>query len=100
MVFFKITNVEYNVLADIPSDGFEESIFGEWGCWVDPAVTRIVQTGVEQSRVPPLIECLSISWHSLLPNRELHLHFLLRLATPYNCCVNKASKPNIRSFNG
>ena len=51
-VFFKITNVEYDVLADGPPDEFYGSMLGEWGCWVDPSVTRILQTGLEQSRVP------------------------------------------------
>lgn len=51
-VFFKITNVEYDVIPDAPSDEFYGSMLGEWGCWVDPSVTRILQTGLEQSRVP------------------------------------------------
>lgn len=51
-VYFKITNVEYDVLSNATVDEFYGSSLGEWGCWVDHSQTRIVQTGVEQSRVP------------------------------------------------
>ena len=53
-VYFKITNVEHDTLADDALDGFPGAGSGEWGCWVDHSITRIVQTGVEQSRVPHL----------------------------------------------
>lgn len=51
-VYFKITNVEHDTLVDDALDGFSGSNLGEWGCWVDHSITRIVQTGVEPSRVP------------------------------------------------
>ncbi|KAF6764934.1 P-loop containing nucleoside triphosphate hydrolase protein [Ephemerocybe angulata] len=56
LVFFMITNVEYEVLADNSGtnsqDVFLGSRMGELGCFVDPDVTRIVQAGLEHSRVP------------------------------------------------
>jgi peroxin-6 len=51
-VYFKITNVEHEMPRNGALDGFSSASLGEWGCWVDHSVTRIVQTGVEQSRVP------------------------------------------------
>jgi peroxin-6 len=58
IVFFVITNIEYDVLTkpDMnPSpDTYIGSTLGELGCWVVPSVTRIVQTGLEHSRVPDM----------------------------------------------
>ena len=34
------------------TDLYVSSTVGELGCWVDPAVTRIVQTGVEHCWIP------------------------------------------------
>ncbi|KAH9951413.1 AAA-domain-containing protein [Amylocystis lapponica] len=55
-VFFVVTNIEHSVIpshGDVSSlDLYVGSTVGELGCWVDPAVTRITQTGVEHSRVP------------------------------------------------
>ena len=51
-----ITNVEYEILADNSGvnsqDMFLGSRMGELGCFVDPEVTRIVQAGLEHSRIP------------------------------------------------
>ncbi|RXW18100.1 hypothetical protein EST38_g7753 [Candolleomyces aberdarensis] len=56
LVFFMITNVEYEILADNSGvdsqDMFLGSRMGELGCFVDPEVTRIVQAGLEHSRIP------------------------------------------------
>ncbi|OCH95204.1 AAA-domain-containing protein [Obba rivulosa] len=56
-VYFIVTNIEHNVpsrVDDTSPDMYVGSTVGELGCWVDPAVTRIVQTGVEHSRVPDI----------------------------------------------
>ena len=56
VVYFMITNVEYDVLEDISSeqsdDLYARGRMGELGCWIDPASTRIMQTGLEHSRIP------------------------------------------------
>lgn len=52
LVYFKITNIEHSIPADVSLDAFCGSQLGEWGCWVDHSQTRIVQTGIEQSRIP------------------------------------------------
>lgn len=52
VVYFVITNLEHDLIADTNADGFDGSYLGEWGCWIDHSVTRIIQTGVEHSRVP------------------------------------------------
>ncbi|THG96832.1 hypothetical protein EW026_g5078 [Hermanssonia centrifuga] len=55
IIFFMITNVECGGLPLDGHGGFYAGITaGEWGCWVDSAVTRIIQVGVEHSRVPDL----------------------------------------------
>ncbi|TFK26358.1 TER94-PB [Coprinopsis marcescibilis] len=55
-VYFMITNIEYEVLDDSSSAQYNDLYLGcrvgELGCWVDVAVTRIVQAGLEHSRVP------------------------------------------------
>ncbi|EMD34491.1 hypothetical protein CERSUDRAFT_97749 [Gelatoporia subvermispora B] len=54
-VYFIVTNIEHTIpsrLDDASPDMYVGSTVGELGCWVDPAVTRIVQTGVEHSKVP------------------------------------------------
>ena len=50
-----VTNLEHDVVAtEAPTtdDILSGSIMGEYGCWVDSTVTRIVQTGVEHSLIP------------------------------------------------
>ena len=48
---------------------------GELGCWVDTAVTRMVQTGVEHSRVPDMGGYLSVGTHirPVRVRREIHV---------------------------
>ncbi|CAA7270162.1 unnamed protein product [Cyclocybe aegerita] len=55
VVYFKVTNIEYDVVATSSSsteDLYTGSTLGELGCWIDASVTRMVQAGVEQSRIP------------------------------------------------
>ncbi|KAH8108214.1 AAA-domain-containing protein [Cristinia sonorae] len=55
-VYFSITNIEHDVLPVsgevLATDTYIGCTVGEFGCWVDASVTRIVQTGVEHSFVP------------------------------------------------
>jgi peroxin-6 len=55
-IFFLVTNIEYDVVSNedskSPPDTYIGSTIGELGCWIDPQTTRIIQTGLEQSRVP------------------------------------------------
>ncbi|KAF9475323.1 AAA-domain-containing protein [Pholiota conissans] len=54
-VFFKVTNIEYDVVSRASSstqDLYTGSTLGELGCWIDTSVTRVIQAGVEYSRVP------------------------------------------------
>ncbi|KAH0584181.1 hypothetical protein H2248_009739 [Termitomyces sp. 'cryptogamus'] len=53
MVFFCVTNIEYAVVKHASRlDLCNGSTVGELGCWVDPSITRIVQSGVEHSWIP------------------------------------------------
>ena len=65
LVYFLVTNVEHSVpsrLGDVSSpDMYVGATVGELGCWVDPSATRMVQTGIEHSRVPDMARYLSIS---------------------------------------
>jgi peroxin-6 len=55
MVFFSVTNIEYDVMrSDTTTDVYVGATFGELGCWVDPGVTRMIQTGVQHSWIPEL----------------------------------------------
>ncbi|KAF8163058.1 P-loop containing nucleoside triphosphate hydrolase protein [Crassisporium funariophilum] len=63
VVFFKVTNIEYEVMSTAsPSlqDIYTGSTMGELGCWVDANVTRVIQTGVEHSRVPDVRSYLKL----------------------------------------
>ena len=63
VVFFKVTNIEYDVMP-CPNSSVEDlytgSTLGELGCWVDTSITRMVQTGVEHSRVPSVCSYMNI----------------------------------------
>lgn len=55
VVYFRITNIEHDVMQnDTTTDVYVGSMLGELGCWVDPSVTRMVQTGVQHSWIPDL----------------------------------------------
>ncbi|KAH9830946.1 AAA-domain-containing protein [Rhodofomes roseus] len=66
LAFFTVTNIEHHVVssngdASMPaSDVYLGSAVGELGCWVDPSVTRMIQTGVEHARVPDMARYLNI----------------------------------------
>lgn len=50
--FFVVTSIDSNasgVRHDRPAG---DVYIGELGCWVDPAITRMMQTGVEHVRIP------------------------------------------------
>lgn len=58
VVYFVVTNVEYDVLgkdlSSQPEDMYLGSTLGELGYWVDTAATRVVQTGLEHMRIPDI----------------------------------------------
>ena len=62
-----VTNVEHDVVAtDVPTadDIISGSNMGEFGCWVDPAITRIVQVGLDHSRVPDVASYFGLGMRS------------------------------------
>ncbi|KAF5376523.1 hypothetical protein D9757_008308 [Collybiopsis confluens] len=65
VVFFMITNIEYNVpptdSKNPAVDTYFGSTAGELGCWFDPESTRMVQAGVDHSFVPDVGTYLSSS---------------------------------------
>ncbi|CCM06091.1 uncharacterized protein FIBRA_08338 [Fibroporia radiculosa] len=59
LVYFLVTNIEHNVLTSQCGEGSLQDIYvgatvGELGCWIDSSVTRMIQTGLEHSRVPDI----------------------------------------------
>ncbi|KAJ8699681.1 peroxisomal assembly protein [Pleurotus ostreatus] len=56
IVFFMITHIEHPAVTNgIDShDVAYESAAGELGFWIDPTITRIVQTGLEHTRIPDI----------------------------------------------
>ncbi|KAH9914715.1 AAA-domain-containing protein [Fomitopsis serialis] len=66
LVYFTVTNIEHHVVSSngdasmSASDVYLGSAVGELGCWVDPSVTRMIQTGVEHARVPDMARYLNI----------------------------------------
>ncbi|OCB88086.1 AAA-domain-containing protein [Sanghuangporus baumii] len=57
VVHFLVSNVEHDLskLGDVDSrlDAISQStMFGEFGCWIDPSSTKVVQTGIEHVLVP------------------------------------------------
>ncbi|EPS97368.1 hypothetical protein FOMPIDRAFT_79362 [Fomitopsis schrenkii] len=71
LVFFVVTNIEHHVIASngdaamAASDVYLGAAVGELGCWVDPSVTRMIQTGVEHARVPDMARYLNL--HGSVP---------------------------------
>ncbi|KIJ27843.1 hypothetical protein M422DRAFT_235875 [Sphaerobolus stellatus SS14] len=65
VVFFKITNLEYDIVDTVQDgaalDHYTAATMGELGCWVDTQVTKMVQTGVENSWVPDVISYLGLA---------------------------------------
>ena len=64
MVFFRVTHIEHN-LVQVKGDGTPDAhfaaIMGELGCWFDPETTRLIQSGLENSRIPDLDAFMGIS---------------------------------------
>lgn len=64
VIYFTVTNVEHDVMTNgvvsSAQDIYIDSTMGELGCWVDPSVTHMVQTGVEHSRIPDLAMYLQL----------------------------------------
>ncbi|KZT03423.1 AAA-domain-containing protein [Laetiporus sulphureus 93-53] len=63
VIYFVVTNLEHNIVTNAEAsspDMYLGSTMGELGCWVDPTQTRMIQTGVEYSRVPDVSQYLSI----------------------------------------
>ncbi|KAG8958992.1 peroxisomal assembly protein [Tulasnella sp. 419] len=83
VVYFKITNLEYDILdtthnmsdsVSSTSDSYAAATLGELGCWIDPAFTRIIQTGLEHSRVPDLYQYFQLNpGHAPFPNHSSKL---------------------------
>ncbi|KAL1947477.1 hypothetical protein VTO73DRAFT_14438 [Trametes versicolor] len=75
VVYFLITNVEHNVpsrLGEVSSsDMYIAATAGELGCWVDPSVTRMVQTGLEHARVPDMAQYLGIGQRVPAPANDI-----------------------------
>lgn len=68
VVFFVVSNVEHGIVAaaaasDVKGQGdaYFGSTTGELGCWIDSAITRLVQTGLEHSFVPDVTSYLGLS---------------------------------------
>lgn len=63
IVYFVVTNVDCEAPstnnAQNSSDVYLGLSAGELGCWVDPTVTRVTQTGVEHARIPDASTFLS-----------------------------------------
>ena len=63
LVFFKVTSIEYDtVLKSGPplQDVYMGSTLGELGCWIDTSVTRMIQAGIEHTRIPDVTSYLQI----------------------------------------
>ncbi|KAI0747694.1 AAA-domain-containing protein [Daedaleopsis nitida] len=75
VVYFTVTNVEHSVpsrLGDTASpDMYVSATVGELGCRVDTTVTRMVQTGIEHSRVPDMNHYLGSVQQVLPPAKSL-----------------------------
>ncbi|GJJ12495.1 hypothetical protein Clacol_006737 [Clathrus columnatus] len=63
VVFFKVTNIDFEIVhtQDPYPDYYMAATMGELGCWVDTTSTKMIQTGVEQSRVIDVSSYLGIS---------------------------------------
>lgn len=70
VIYFIVTNIECDPpsmnMALNPSDVHFGLSAGELGCWVDSAVTRLAQTGLEHARIPDVSGFLSAQSMHLL----------------------------------
>lgn len=76
----------------VHTDFYRSSTLGELGCWVDSTVTRIIQTGLEHSRIPDsrsymqlgICWCLLNQWRTYLKLLSLASAGLSQQAVDYN----------------
>ncbi|KAF7338543.1 Peroxisomal biogenesis factor 6 [Mycena venus] len=104
VVFFLITNVEHDIMSGTEEtsnhDSYLDCTMGELGCWVDPSVTRLIQTGVEHCRVPDVgtyfhpDENSPRALFSIL--RGFPDPYLLRPSSPYGRLVSLCSATLLR----
>ncbi|KAI0781289.1 AAA-domain-containing protein [Trametes elegans] len=89
LVYFLVTNLEHNVPSRLGEtsalDMYVGATVGELGCWVDPSATRMVQTGIEHSRIPDMDQYLGTTQtvpppSDAIPNQETAYGKLLALA--------------------
>lgn len=96
VVYFTVTNVEHDVMTNgmvsSAQDIYVGSTMGELGCWVDSSATRIIQTGVEHSRIPDVATYLQLG---------KQLYFLLsgELTVVTDGGVSKAMFTNLQEQN-
>jgi len=92
MIFFKVTNIEYEVMPQpepFNPDFYRSSTLGELGCWVDSTITRIIQAGLEHSRVPDTRSYMQLGSHRFF--------FLVKKLNPVSeptLCLHQQSPPN------
>ncbi|KAH8829712.1 AAA-domain-containing protein [Flagelloscypha sp. PMI_526] len=67
MVFFIVTHIDtigpsqqHAPAHNMVDAGYDGAIAGELGCWVDTSITKIVQAGLEHSRIPSQTETSSM----------------------------------------
>jgi peroxin-6 len=85
LVFFVVTGVQHDVISS-HLDAFSRDIYvgstiGELGCWVDTTITRILQTGVEHSRVPNISAYMGIGERHQSAGHHICVIFISRLDT-------------------
>lgn len=93
IVYFIITNVQHEVIPSndtrsVSPDMYIGSTTGELGCWFDPSVTRMVQTGLEHSRVPDVSRYLGLGALILLPLYTTEILTLLQRAKYLSTALN------------
>lgn len=55
-VYFQVTSLHYDIVrANSSQIDFEMQSSGELGCWIDPNLTKIVQSGTETIPTPVTI---------------------------------------------
>jgi len=78
-----ITNVEHEVfLSDsnsIALDTYSGATTGELGCWIDAESTKMVQTGLEHSRIPDVSSYLEAGAKPLCIKKIIHPNVLLQI---------------------
>ncbi|PVF99114.1 AAA-domain-containing protein [Serendipita vermifera] len=87
VVFFRVTHVEHNLIQmkthETPDNHFA-ALMGELGCWVDPDVSRMVQGGLENSKVPNLDEYFALNKNGAPLTTECRGSLLCGPETPFS----------------